>query len=226
MNTVSFFTPVSFNGNSQTFKNTLLENVDSYFDLGKLFNQKIAQVIPGVRVGRSYGCIPANSNSSILFTALKIISYATLVLPLIALAVKVILRSSTSFHYHIANNQGFIGAQPNQAPPSPPASIHGGGDDDDNNPPDFGRGNKGSPPSIAAKTVTVGSNNLLQPEKEYVMTASEISQQRLYTMPWFFHNGINNCETFSERPEYSNYFFAVQTRDFLTYALVMHRKVG
>lgn len=100
MGRVGFFTAVHFGGQPKTNRESLLETVDAYFYLGG----KKACVISG-----SSGVYQAAlQDHSISWTVLaaKIASYATIVLPVIAMILKVVLRSTSTFHLsHSANAQ-------------------------------------------------------------------------------------------------------------------------
>lgn len=94
---ISFFTPVAFE-KDRTFGQYLLEKVDGYFSL----KGKRAFVISGIKSGQSYDAEMKDCQSSTLsklfFTAIKIVSYLTLVIPAIMLFAKLILRSNYTFH--------------------------------------------------------------------------------------------------------------------------------
>ncbi len=103
MESIGFFSPVTFGEQPKTVSQFLLETVDSYFYLsGKKF-----QVIPGYIEQGSEGGIFVEQDSDgyfldnplpYLFTALKVISYFTVILPVIALIAKAVIRSFFSFH--------------------------------------------------------------------------------------------------------------------------------
>src|SRR3990167_8084861 len=94
MTKVDFFTPVNFGNQPKSCTQSLLEGVDSYFYLGG----KKAYVIPGQTQQGTEGAVLAKDSPAFLITALKIISYCTVVLPLVMLIAKTILRSIHSFH--------------------------------------------------------------------------------------------------------------------------------
>ena len=70
------------------------ENVDNYFYLGG----RQFRVIPGHSHQGSGGGVFCDGKSSMLFTSCKIISYFTLVIPLVFIIAKGVLRSVHSFH--------------------------------------------------------------------------------------------------------------------------------
>lgn len=89
-NQISFFTPVSFGSQS----GPLSEKIDNYFYLGG----KKAYVIPGHVEQGSEDVILTPGQSSFLTTALKIVSYFTLIIPALMLIAKAALRYSHSFY--------------------------------------------------------------------------------------------------------------------------------
>ncbi len=96
MNKVSFFTPVSFNSQFHTVKNKLLEACDGYLSLGN----RVAQVQYEIDKERVYSVIECHiAPSSVFQTALKVVSYFTVILPLLALCAKFFLRTTTDFNY-------------------------------------------------------------------------------------------------------------------------------
>lgn len=92
---VSFFTAVSFNGQAKSLSEKCLQKVDDYFYL----KGKKAQVIAGRVNGGKMGTVMSNSgcSQSCIQTALKVLSYFTIILPLIFLMAKAILRSLHKF---------------------------------------------------------------------------------------------------------------------------------
>ena len=94
MQKVGFFTAVSFGDRQKSCTQSLLETVDSYFFLGG----KKAYVIAGHAQQASQGTILRNDFSTPLVTAIKVVSYATLILPAIMLIAKIVLRSTHTFH--------------------------------------------------------------------------------------------------------------------------------
>lgn len=94
MTKVGFFTAVSFGNQSKSCTQSAIETVDSYFYLGG----KKACVIPGHTQQDSEGAILTKDSPAFLITALKVISYLTVAIPVILLIAKAILRSIHSFH--------------------------------------------------------------------------------------------------------------------------------
>lgn len=93
MNKIDFFTPVVFTNSSKSSEQFLLEAVDSYFYLGG----KKAEVFPNSLKNGTELVYLAEKKSSFWAAALKVASYCTLILPLLALAVKAVLRSKHHF---------------------------------------------------------------------------------------------------------------------------------
>jgi len=91
---VGFFTAVSFGDQPKSCTQSLLETVDSYFYLGG----KKAYVIPGYVQQDGEGAILTKDSSAFVITALKVISYLTVAIPVILFIAKAILRSIHSFH--------------------------------------------------------------------------------------------------------------------------------
>lgn len=106
---VGFFTAVSFGDQPKSCSQSLLETVDSYFYLCG----KKAYVIPGNLQQGSEGTILRNDSSTCLVTAIKVISYATVILPVIILIAKIVLRSIHTFFLIQGPLQD---AQPNSNP--------------------------------------------------------------------------------------------------------------
>jgi Family of unknown function (DUF648) len=132
MNKVSFFTPVNFRGHYPSFKNKLLEKVDHYFSLG---NQKTASVVDGSFDGKRYQVLSSQTKTSTFLTALKIASYIIPIFPIIALVLKAILRSTTTFEYATAASSA-AAPQPPKPPLTPPVGPIVGGHKDRNPPND------------------------------------------------------------------------------------------
>ncbi len=91
---VNFFTPITFKNQKKTFFDTCLETIDSYFYLGgkKAFVSTLIPTSPHTKkVVLSY------DKTSIFTTMAKIISYTSLILPLIMLAGKVMFRRTSKF---------------------------------------------------------------------------------------------------------------------------------
>ncbi len=93
MSGISFYTPVEFGGDASVGQK-LLELVDGYLDVGVM----VAVVIPGRTLNGSYEVIHQLRERSWLKTALKVLSYATIIIPLIMLVAKAALRSTYLFH--------------------------------------------------------------------------------------------------------------------------------
>lgn len=91
---VDFFTAVSFGNQPKSCTEFLLETVDDYFYLG---GTKACVVSNATKNGFK-GTILQQGDPAFLVTALKVISYLTIAIPLILLSAKAILRSMHSFH--------------------------------------------------------------------------------------------------------------------------------
>ena len=94
MGKLGFFTAVSFGDQAISGTKWLLENVDSYFHLGG----KKAYVIQGGNQQGSEGVTLKEDGSRCLVTAIKVISYATVIFPLIMIIAKIVLRSIHTFY--------------------------------------------------------------------------------------------------------------------------------
>ena len=94
MEKVSFFTAINFGDQPKSPTQSLLQTVDSYFYLGG----RKACVIPGHSQQGSEGTILKDNSPAFFITAIKVISYATVILPAIMLLAKVVLRSMYTFH--------------------------------------------------------------------------------------------------------------------------------
>lgn len=92
MSKVSFFTPISYQTISNSEKSPLLEKVDDYFYLCG----KKAHVI-GLTKNKQEKVVLSESKSSRLANVAKVISYFTVLIPLIMLMAKVVLRSKHNF---------------------------------------------------------------------------------------------------------------------------------
>ncbi|MBI3237050.1 MAG: DUF648 domain-containing protein, partial [Chlamydiales bacterium] len=88
---VSFFQPIVFASNPKSYPEFFLEKVDSYFYLGG----KKAYVIENTDQGKK--AVLCKDRSPCLITALKVASYATIILPVILLIIKAVLRSIHTF---------------------------------------------------------------------------------------------------------------------------------
>ena len=86
MNKVNFFTPVSYQMQSKSTCQSLLETVDNYFYLGG----KKALVVHANE--HELRAAVVDSKQSFLTTLLKVVSYCTVILPAILLLAKAILR--------------------------------------------------------------------------------------------------------------------------------------
>ena len=91
---VSFFTAISFETRPKSYTQSALETIDSYFYLGG----KKAYAVSGDTQQESQGTMLREGSSSFLMTALKVISYLTIVIPVVLLIAKAILRSIHTFH--------------------------------------------------------------------------------------------------------------------------------
>ncbi|MCE5318532.1 MAG: DUF648 domain-containing protein [Parachlamydia sp.] len=98
MRPISFFTPVSFDYiPNKTKRQHFIQAIDAYLYL----KGKKAYVLDAAMVNRSRPAIILNPHSSSKTRlAIKIVSYAIFVLPLIALAAKSFTRSIHRFHLH------------------------------------------------------------------------------------------------------------------------------
>lgn len=90
---LNFFTSVTYGVSSKSLGSFLLENVDNYFYLGG----KKAHVIQGRTKSGQEKVILSETKSSLLARVGKVLSYFTIVIPLIMLIAKSILRSTNSF---------------------------------------------------------------------------------------------------------------------------------
>lgn len=94
MSKVGYFTPVDFGDRPKNYVETFSEKIDWYF----FFGGKTACVLPAENKEGSYGVAFKTSFIPWYHTALKIASYCTLVIPLLALIAKAVLRGRLSFH--------------------------------------------------------------------------------------------------------------------------------
>lgn len=90
---LNFFTPVTYTASSKSIGSSLLEKVDSYFYL----RGKKAHVIQGRTKNGQEKVILSESRSSLLARVGKVLSYFTIVIPLLMLIAKGVLRSTHSF---------------------------------------------------------------------------------------------------------------------------------
>lgn len=97
MFSVGFFTPVRFQ-DPKTFNQRVQEGVDDYFYLGG----KSAYIIPGNIIDSAQEVVIRNKDQNkikqVILGVIKIISYMTVIIPLIMLVAKVVCRSSRQFH--------------------------------------------------------------------------------------------------------------------------------
>lgn len=94
MSTISFFTPVSYRDQPTFWGQKAVELVDGYFSLGG----RVAVVIPGAVQNGSQEVALQDVNAVWWQTALKVVSYFTVVIPVIMLVAKAIMRSQYLFH--------------------------------------------------------------------------------------------------------------------------------
>lgn len=95
MTKLGFCTAVRFWGDQpKTCRQSWIETVDSYLYLGG----KKAYVIPGHTQSGAEGAVLAHDSPAFLITALKVVSYFTIVVPTIMLIAKAVLRSIYPFH--------------------------------------------------------------------------------------------------------------------------------
>ena len=95
INTCGFFTPVSFQSPlTRSWREFALEAADDYFYL----SGKKAIVVPNCRQDNKEGILLNQYSNPLLLTILKVISYCTIILPLIMLTTKIILRSTYKFY--------------------------------------------------------------------------------------------------------------------------------
>lgn len=94
MSEVSFFTPLCFEDRTQCTAQPFMESVDDYFYLGG----KKALVISGQQQGAE-GALLYQQSSHWLMTALKVVSYATIIIPVIMLIIKAVMRSLQHFQF-------------------------------------------------------------------------------------------------------------------------------
>lgn len=96
MEKVGFFTAVSFGDQPKSCTESLLETVDSYFYLG-IWDSKRACVIAPQPQASSREAVLIEDSPAFVVTALKVVSYLTIILPVVLLMVKAVLRSIHSF---------------------------------------------------------------------------------------------------------------------------------
>ena len=93
MQKLNFFTPVANTAPSKSIGSSLLEKVDNYFYLGG----KKAYVIQGSTKNGQEKVVLSESRSSLLAKIGKVLSYFTIVTPLLMLIAKAVLRSTHNF---------------------------------------------------------------------------------------------------------------------------------
>jgi Leucine Rich repeat len=89
---LDFWTPVTYQ------KPTLLGTVDGYFNYHR--QGQVAVVIPDVMEDKSRGVYMEEHQANLFLTILKVISYATLIIPALMLVAKCALRTMYAFHVH------------------------------------------------------------------------------------------------------------------------------
>lgn len=94
MERVSFFTPVSFGDHAKSVSQSLLEWVDDYF----YFGGRKACVISGHTKEGCEGTVLYQPAVPFQVTALKVATYATVIIPILMLIAKIVLRSLHSFY--------------------------------------------------------------------------------------------------------------------------------
>lgn len=99
MNKLGFFTPVQYEG-PKTLKFRVREGIEDYFYL----NGKTAKILQGKSQGNNHIVelkdAERHDGKSYVLTAVKVISYMTILIPLIMLCAKAAFRSQDSFHLH------------------------------------------------------------------------------------------------------------------------------
>ncbi len=93
-NEFGFWTPVKYGDQATSFGQKSLECIDSYFHL----KGRVAVVVPGVMEKGSTGVKLQEGNTELWLTVLKVVSYATVIIPTIMLLAKWILRTIYPFH--------------------------------------------------------------------------------------------------------------------------------
>src|SRR5689334_5739705 len=90
----SFWTPVKYKEHAITQTHKVMEGIDGYFNLGG----RVAVVVSPPQNNRNIDIQIQEDHSPLCLTILKIISYATIIIPAIMLVAKYILRSSYVFN--------------------------------------------------------------------------------------------------------------------------------
>lgn len=91
---ISFCTPVEYGNQATSLGQKLTEFVDGYFYWGG----RIAVVVPGAMRNGSQEVFIRNEEAPLWKTALKVLSYLTVILPIVFLIAKALLRSYYTFH--------------------------------------------------------------------------------------------------------------------------------
>lgn len=200
MNSISFFTPAKYGPFANTFGEFLAQTVDDYFFL----EGKKAQVIPGHKIGNSEGVGYVYEKSPFLRTAIKVATYITLVIPLIALVAKAVLR--TIYHYHlIPTHVGFVGNRPVDNIPPPPPPPH--------------NSNNSPPPPPSRITLWETENSMSFPsidfDTTYCLTCNEVITLKLRpTMRMAVsHDGTTESfpgPAYSDLESYKDSYFEVE----------------
>lgn len=163
---LGFWTPVTFGEHQKTWGEELLQKIDDYFSLS---GRKVT-LAPLHYVGVSRPVVPYQEKVSYLTTTLKIVSYCTVVIPAIALAMKAVLRTIYHFHYlqDPAVKIDFIGIV-NGRPVSPAPPQHS------------------SPPVVTMEGRELEANRL------YRMTSKEVAELGILLQPLSFHVPSSTC---------------------------------
>jgi hypothetical protein len=90
-----FWTPIHYGTKAATWQHRLIQGIDNYFNL----KNDVAEVVPGMLRNQSTGVKWLEKSQPLWLTILKIISYATLIIPAILLCVKWVLRARYPFHF-------------------------------------------------------------------------------------------------------------------------------
>lgn len=92
---ISFFTPIVYGYQEKTLKEFAVEKADQYFSLGG----RQAHVITGqVNASGEKGFVFVTGNSSLFVTALKIISYFSIVIPALMFVIKAVFKDGRPFY--------------------------------------------------------------------------------------------------------------------------------
>src|SRR5690349_20317056 len=93
-NELKFWTPVKYDDLAQTTTHKAIEKVDEYFNLGGRVASVVALPAPG---STKTSVRLQDKQTDFFFIVLKVISYATIIIPTLMFLAKVILRLSHSF---------------------------------------------------------------------------------------------------------------------------------